>query len=339
MAKICYDKDADLKILKGRTLAIIGYGSQGHAQAQNLRDSGLKIIIGASSRKSPSWAKAEKAGFKVMLTADAAKQADIYFLLAPDEKQKSIFEKDILPHARKGAVLVFAHGFNIRFGRVKPPKWMDVVLLAPKAPGHTVRSMYKEGKGVPGLIAVHQDASGKAKKIVLAIAKGVGNTRAGSIWTTFKEECETDLFGEQVILCGGVSHLIQAAFETLVKAGYQPECAYFEACHELKLITDMIHEGGISWMRYSCSDTAEFGDYVSGPRIITKKTKAEMRKILAEIRNGKFARRWIAENEKGRPFFNKMREKHRKHQIEAVGERVRAMMPWLRRRRTETGED
>ncbi len=339
MAEICYDKDADLKYLNGRKIAIIGYGSQGHAQSQNLRDSGLPVIVAASKPGSPSWENATKAGFTVKTAADAAKEADIFLLLAPDEKQKSIFERDILPHAKPKSVLVFSHGFNIRFFRVVPPKDMDVILVAPKAPGHTLRSMYKEGKGVPCLLAVQQDASGNAKQIALAIAKGIGSTRAGAIWTTFTEECETDLFGEQVILCGGVSHLIQAAFETLVEAGYQPEVAYFEACHELKLIVDMIQEGGIGWMRYSCSDTAEFGDYTRGPRIVTQETRAEMRKILDEIQIGQFAREWLLENEVGRPMFNSMRARHKAHPIEKVGENVRSMMSWIRRRRTETGED
>lgn len=339
MAEICYDKDADYKYLKNRKIAIIGYGSQGHAQSQNMRDSGLSVIVAASQPGSPSWENAKKAGFTVKTAAEAAKEADIFFLLAPDEKQKTIFERDILPNAKEKSAIVFAHGFNIRFFRVVPPKWMDVILVAPKAPGHTLRTMYKEGKGVPCLLAVHQDASGEARQIALAIAKGIGSTRAGAIWTTFTEECESDLFGEQVILCGGVAHLIQAAFETLVEAGYQPEVAYFEACHELKLIVDMIQEGGIWWMRYSCSDTAEFGDYTRGPRIVTEQTKAEMRKILNEIRSGQFAREWLLENEIGRPVFNSMRARHKSHQIESVGEQVRSMMSWIRRRRTETGED
>lgn len=339
MAEICYDKDADLNVLKNRKVAIIGYGSQGHAQSQNLRDSGVTVIVAASRPGSPSWENATKAGFTVMTAADAAKAADVFVLLTPDEKQKSIFERDILPNAKEKSVLVFAHGFNIRFFRVVPPKWMDVVLVAPKAPGHTVRTMYKEGKGVPCLLAIHQDASGQARQMALAIAKGIGSTRAGALWTTFTEECESDLFGEQVILCGGVSHLIQAAFDTLVEAGYQPEVAYFEACHELKLIVDMIQEGGIGWMRYSCSDTAEFGDYTRGPRIVTDQTRAEMKKILAEIRSGQFAREWLVENEVGRPMFNSMRAMHKAHQIESVGEQVRSMMSWIRRRRTETGED
>ena len=339
MADLCYDKDADLGYLKNRKIAIIGYGSQGHAQAQNLRDSGLNVIVSASKPGSASWENATKAGFTVKTAAEAAKEADVFFMLAPDEKQKAIFERDILPNAREKSVLVFGHGFNIRFFRVVPPKWMDVVLVAPKAPGHTVRSMYKEGKGVPCLLAVHQDASGQARQIAIAIAKGIGSTRAGALWTTFTEECESDLFGEQVILCGGVAHLIQAAFETLVDAGYQPEVAYFEACHELKLIVDMIQEGGIGWMRYSCSDTAEFGDYTRGPRIITDETKAEMKKILNEIQSGQFAREWLLENEVGRPMFNSMRARHKAHRIEQVGEQVRSMMSWIRRRRTETGED
>lgn len=339
MVEICYEKDADLKYLKNRKVAIIGYGSQGHAQAQNLRDSGIPVIVAASKPGSDTWENAKKAGFTVMTASDAAKAADVFFLLVPDEKQKAIFERDILPHAGEKSVLVFSHGFNIRFFRVVPPKWMDVVLVAPKAPGHTLRTVYKEGKGVPCLLAVHQDASGEARQIALAIAKGIGSTRAGALWTTFTEECETDLFGEQVILCGGVSHLIQAAFETLVQAGYQPEVAYFEACHELKLIVDMIQEGGISWMRYSCSDTAEFGDYTRGPRIVTDQTKAEMRKILYEIKTGYFAKEWLLENEVGRPVFNSMRARHKEHPIEKVGEQVRSMMSWIRRRRTETGED
>ena len=339
MAEICYDKDADLKYLKNRKIAVIGYGSQGHAQSQNMRDSGLNVIVAASKPGTASWENATKAGFTVKTAAEAARESDVIFMLAPDEKQKDIFEKDILPNVKEKSVLVFGHGFNIRFFRVVPPKWMDVVLVAPKAPGHTVRTMFQEVKGVPCLLAVHQDASGQARQIATAIAKAIGSTRAGAIWTTFTEECETDLFGEQVILCGGVAHLIQAAFETLVEAGYQPECAYFEACHELKLIVDMIQEGGIGWMRYSCSDTAEFGDYTRGPRIVTDQTKAEMKKILGEIRNGQFAREWILENQAGRPYFTSMREKHMAHPVEKVGEQVRSMMSWIKRRRTETGED
>lgn len=339
MAEICYDKDADLKFVQNRKIAIVGYGSQGHSQAQNLRDSGLNVIIAEARPGVPGWENALKAGFTVKTTAEAAKEADIMFLLAPDERQKSIFENDILPNAKEKLVLVFAHGFNIRYFRVVPPATMDVILVAPKAPGHTARSMYKEGKGVPCLLAVHQDASGQARQIAMAIAKGIGSTRAGALWTTFTEECETDLFGEQVILCGGVSHLIQASFETLVAAGYQPEVAYFEACHELKLIVDMIQEGGIQWMRYSISDTAEFGDYTRGPRIVTEQTKAEMKKILSEIRSGEFARDWLLENEVGRPLFNSMRKIHKEHPIETVGANVRSMMSWIRKRRTETGED
>ena len=329
MAEICYDKDADLKYLKNRKIAIIGYGSQGHSQSQNLRDSGLEVIVSASQPGSTSWENAKKAKFTVMTAPEAAKAADVYLILAPDEKQKLIFERDILPNAREKSVLVFAHGFNIRFFRVVPPKWMDVILVAPKAPGHTVRTMYKEGKGVPCLLAVHQDASGQARQIALAIAKGIGSTRAGALWTTFTEECESDLFGEQVILCGGISHLIHAAFETLVAAGYQPEVAYFEACHELKLIVDMIQEGGIGWMRYSCSDTAEFGDYTRGRRIVTEETRAEMRKILGEIKDGSFAKELVEEFDGGKKNFLKRREEEQHSAIEETGAKLRPMMSWL----------
>ncbi len=330
MAKIFYDNDADLKLLKDKTIAVIGYGSQGHAQAQNMRDSGVNVII-AELPGTPNYVKAVADGFKPMSAAEASAKADIVHFLAPDELHPKIYEQEVKQNLKKGKAIAFSHGFNIHFGTIKPSADIDVYMVAPKGPGHLVRRQYTEGKGVPCLIAVEQDASGKALEIALAHAKAIGGLRAGCIQTTFKEETETDLFGEQVILCGGLTSLIYAAFETLVEAGYQPEIAYFECLHELKLIIDLIYENGISMMRYSISDTAEYGDYTRGPRIITEETRKEMRKILQEIQTGAFAREWILENQAGRPVFNALRKKGLQHPVEEVGKRLRAMMPWLQK--------
>lgn len=328
MAKIYYDKDADLKYLKGKTIAVIGYGSQGHAHALNLKESGQNVIVGLR-KGSDYWNKAKSAGLKVETASDAAKKADIIMMLIPDTKQREVFENDIKPNLKKGNAIAFAHGFNIHFGQIVPPKDMDVFMVAPKGPGHLVRRVYTEGKGVPCLIAVHQDATGRAKNIGLAYAKGIGGTRAGVIETTFKEETETDLFGEQAVLCGGASELIRAGFDTLVKAGYQPEVAYFECLHELKLIVDLIYEGGISNMRYSISETAKYGDITRGPRVITDETRREMKRILQEIQSGEFAREWIVENQANRPVYNALLKKGAEHKIEEVGEKLRKMMGWI----------
>lgn len=328
MAKMYYEKDADISLLKGKTIAVIGYGSQGHSQAQNLRDSGLNVII-AEVKGSANYKLAVSHNFQPMTAKEAAEKADLIQILAPDHIQEKIYNNDIKPFMKKGKTLVFSHGFNIHFKRIDPPKECDVIMIAPKGPGHLVRSEYEKGGGVPSLIAIHNDATKKAKKIALAYAEGIGATRAGVIETTFKEETETDLFGEQAVLCGGASHLVKAGFETLVNAGYQPEIAYFECLHELKLIVDLFYQGGINYMRYSVSDTAEYGDYVSGPRIVTSQTKKEMEKILKEIQNGTFAKNWIAENEKGRPFYNKIKKEEQNHQIEKVGAKLRKMMKWI----------
>lgn len=328
MAKLYYDQDANLELLSGKKVAIIGYGSQGHAHALNLKDSGVDVVVGLY-KGSKSWKLAEEAGLKVMEAAEAAKQADIIMILIPDEKQPKLYKESIEPNLEEGNMLMFAHGFNIHFGQITPPEYVDVAMVAPKGPGHTVRSQYQEGKGVPCLVAVHQDYTGRAKDLALAYAKGIGGTRAGVLETTFKEETETDLFGEQVVLCGGLSELIKAGFETLVEAGYQPECAYFECLHELKLIVDLINQGGLSYMRYSISDTAEFGDYTTGKRIITEETRKEMKKVLAEIQDGTFAKKWILENQANRPHFNAMRKREQEHQIEKVGKELRKMMPWI----------
>ncbi|KKP41140.1 MAG: ketol-acid reductoisomerase, ketol-acid reductoisomerase [Candidatus Peregrinibacteria bacterium GW2011_GWC2_33_13] len=323
--KMYYDKDADLKVLKAKTVAIIGCGSQGHAHALNLQDSGIKVIVGLR-KGSKTWERAEEAGLKVLETGEAAKKADIIMMLTPDTAMPEIYKKSIEPNLTKGKALVFAHGFNIHFKTIVPPKNVDVFLVAPKGPGHMVRSVFKSGFGVPCLFAVHQDSSKNAKKLALVYAKGIGGTRAGVIETSFKEETETDLFGEQVVLCGGLVELIKRGFETLVEAGYQPHVAYFECLHEVKLITDLIHVGGISAMNYSISDTAEWGEYVSGPRIVNKDTKKEMKKILTEIQNGTFAKKWIKENKDGLPTFMKNREDIIKHPIEKIGEPLRDMM-------------
>lgn len=327
--KIYYDQDADLGVLKNKTVAIIGYGSQGHAHANNLKDSGVNVVIGV--RPGKSWEKAERAGLKVMKVSDAAQKSDVVMILAPDELQGDLYANEIGPHIKEGAFLAFAHGFNIHFGQIVPRKDLNVFLVAPKGPGHLVRSEYAKGSGVPGLLAIYQDPSGQTRQIGLAYARGIGSTRAGVIETNFREETETDLFGEQSVLCGGVTALIQAGFETLVEAGYAPEMAYFECLHEVKLIVDLIYEGGISNMRYSISNTAKYGDLTRGPRIVTEETKTEMKKILSEIQSGQFAKEWILENKANRPVFNALSKKGEDHPIEEVGARLRAMMPWLKK--------
>lgn len=324
-----YEKDADLSALQGKTVAVIGYGSQGHAQSQNLRDSGVRVIIGL--RPGRSWDTARNDGFEVFTVAEAAARADIVQILMPDETQAKVYKEEIEPNLKKGAAIMFSHGFNIHFGQIVPPADADVFLVAPKSPGHLVRRTYAEGFGVPGLIAVHQDASGKAYDIGLAYAKGIGCTRAGVIETSFKEETETDLFGEQAVLCGGVSALIKAGFETLTEAGYAPEMAYFECLHELKLIVDLIYEGGLATMRNSISNTAEYGDYVSGPRIINEDVKKEMKKVLTDIQQGKFARDFILENISGRAFLTATRRNEAEHPVEQVGGRLREMMHWIKK--------
>lgn len=326
--KVYYDKDADLSIIQGMKVAIIGYGSQGHAHANNLKDSGVEVVVGLRPG-SASAKKAEAAGLKVAGVEEAVKQADLVMVLIPDEHQARTYREQIEPNLKQGAVLAFAHGFNIHYGQIEPRADLDVIMIAPKGPGHLVRSTYTEGGGVPSLIAVHQDASGRARDIALSYASANGGGRAGIIETTFREETETDLFGEQAVLCGGVSELIRAGFDTLVEAGYQPEVAYFECLHELKLIVDLIYEGGISFMRYSISDTAEYGDLVSGKRVITQQTRQEMKRILEDIQSGRFAREWVLENQAGRPMFHALREKEKNHPIEQVGRRLRAMMPWI----------
>ncbi|MBI3621160.1 MAG: ketol-acid reductoisomerase [Nitrospirae bacterium] len=325
--KIFYDKDADKALLTGKTVAVIGYGSQGHAHASNLKDSGVTVVIGA--RPGSSWQKAEKAGFKVMPVADAAKQADIVMLLAPDPEQPMLYEQELATQLREGRYLAFAHGFNIHFGQIRPRPDLNVFMVAPKGPGHLVRSEYQKGSGVPALLAIHQDPSKNTRAIGLAYASAIGGARAGVIETTFREETETDLFGEQVVLCGGLTALIQAGFETLVEAGYSPEMAYFECLHEVKLIVDLIYEGGISNMRYSISTTAKYGDLTRGPRIVTPEVRAEMKKILSEIQSGQFAKEWILENRANRPVFNALANQGESHPIEEVGKKLRDMMPWL----------
>jgi ketol-acid reductoisomerase len=329
MAKMYYDKDADLRLVQGRKVAVIGYGSQGHAHALNLRDSGVSVKVGLSPT-SRSRGKAQAAGLEVGEVADVSKWADLIMVLVPDTTAARLYKEAIEPNLAPGDALFFAHGFNIRFGAITPRTDVDVAMVAPKAPGHRVRELYMEGAGTPALIAVHQDATGKAKDLTLSYAKGIGVTRAGVIETTFAEETETDLFGEQAVLCGGVSALIKAGFETLVEAGYQPEIAYFECLHELKLIVDLIYQGGLSYMRYSVSDTAEHGDYTGGPRIVTAQTKQEMKKMLDEIRSGQYARGWIEENRTGRRWFEERRREERAHLIEKVGAELRALMPFLK---------
>jgi ketol-acid reductoisomerase len=327
-----YEKDGNLDYLNGRTVAIIGYGSQGHAHSLNLRDSGVDVVVGLYPG-SKSWAKAEAAGLKVMTAADAAKAADVIMILVSDHIQGDLYNKDIAPHMTPGKTLMFAHGFNIHFQQIAPPPGVDVSMVAPKAPGHRVRELYTEGVGVPALVAIHQDASGEALPRALAYALALGCLKAGVIETTFREETESDLFGEQAVLCGGVSELIRAGFETLTEAGYAPEIAYFECLHELKLIVDLIYEGGLGYMRYSVSDTAEYGDYTRGPRIVNQETRAEMKKILGEIQSGEFARQWIAENKAGRHKFLAMRDAARTEPVETVGRELREMMTFLKKRK------
>ncbi|MBF0163988.1 MAG: ketol-acid reductoisomerase [Magnetococcales bacterium] len=328
--KVYYDSDADLNEIRSRQVAIIGYGSQGHAHAQNLKDSGVSVTVGLR-RDSSSWAKAEGAGLSVKEVSDAVAGADVVMILVPDEHQARVYREDVAPNLKNGAALVFAHGFNIHFGQIDPPKGVDVFLVAPKGPGHLVRAEYLKGGGVPSLIAIHQDATGKAKTIALAYASANGGGRAGIIETSFREETETDLFGEQAVLCGGITALIQAGFETLVEAGYAPEMAYFECLHETKLIVDLIYEGGIANMRYSISNTAEYGDLTRGPRVVDAGTKQEMKKILDEIQTGVFAREWILENMAGRSHFQALRRRGMEHPIEKVGAGLREMMPWIRK--------
>lgn len=328
VAKMFYDSDADLGLLAGKKVAILGYGSQGHAHAQNLRDSGIDVIV-ANRPGSANYRRAKADGFDPVSVAEAAAAADVIVMLLPDQVQPKVYEEEVRPALTAGKALVFSHGFNIHFHQIVPPEGIDVFMVAPKSPGHLVRRMYAEGRGVPALIAVHQDASGRAKEYALAYAKGIGCTRAGVIETTFQEETETDLFGEQVVLCGGLSELIKAGFETLVEAGYQPEAAYFECVHELKLIVDLIYEGGISFMRYSISDTAEYGDLTVGKRIINDQVRAEMKRVLADIQSGRFAKEWIVENQANLPVFKAMRQREQEHLIEKVGKELRSMMPWI----------
>ena len=328
MATIYYDKDADLDLIKAKKVAIIGYGSQGHAHALNLKDSGIDVCVGLRDG-SESKAKAESEGLAVKSLSDAAAWADVIMLLAPDTRQAAIYKEHIEPNLKAGDTLMFAHGFNIRYGTIEPPKNIDVSMVAPKSPGHRVRETFQDGAGTPCLVAVHQDASGNAKAQALAYAKGVGGTRAGTLETTFSEETETDLFGEQAVLCGGTAALVKAAFTTLVDAGYQPEIAYFECLHELKLIVDLMYRGGLNYMRYSVSDTAEHGDYTGGARVVTDDTRAAMKKMLEEIQDGTFAKNWIAENEKGRPWFNEQRRNEQEQLLETTGAKLRQMMPFL----------
>ncbi len=329
MAKVYYDKDANLAVLKGKKIAVIGYGSQGHAQAQNLRDSGLKVMV-SELEGSENWRLAVRDGFKPVSAAEAAKEADLIQILTQDDVQAKLYKTSVEPYLKKGKVLIFSHGFNIHFSQIVPPAIVDVIMIAPKGPGHIVRRMFTEGGGVPCLIAIQQDASGEAKKIALAYARGIGGTRAGVIETTFREEVETDLFGEQVVLCGGVTELIKAGFETLVEAGYQPEIAYFECLNELKLIVDLIFEGGLTYMRYSVSDTAEYGDYTRGPMVIDEETRERMKEILHDVQSGAFAREWILENQAGRPVYNALKKRDAEHQVEIVGKELRKMMKWIK---------
>jgi len=328
MAKMYYDKDADLSLIQAKKVAVMGYGSQGHAHALNLKDSGVDVRIGLPPT-SASRAKAEKEGLRVVDPAQATREADVVMILTPDTGQAKLYRESIEPNLKPGSTLMFAHGFNIRFGTIVPPANVDVSMIAPKSPGHRVRELYKEGGGTPALLAVHQDATGKARDLALSYGKGIGVTRAGVVETTFTEETETDLFGEQAVLCGGTSALVKAAFETLVEAGYQPEIAYFECLHELKLIVDLMYRGGLNYMRYSISDTAEHGDYTGGARLVTDETRAEMRRMLDDIRSGHYAQKWIEENEKGRPWFNEQRAKEQDQLLERVGVELRRMMPFV----------
>ncbi|NLK52062.1 MAG: ketol-acid reductoisomerase [Syntrophomonadaceae bacterium] len=333
MARMYYENDADLKLLEGKTVAVLGYGSQGHAQAQNLRDSGVRVVVGLRPPTTPEtteeWNKVIEAGIPVMTVEEAAQQGDIIQVLLPDEIQGRVYREQVVPHLKEGNALMFSHGFNIHFGQIVPPPYIDVLMVAPKGPGHLVRRQYVEGFGVPCLIAVQQDFTGQGKDLALAYAKGIGATRAGVLETTFKEETETDLFGEQCVLCGGTTELVRAGFDTLVEAGYQPEIAYFECLHELKLIVDLMYEGGIQKMRYSISDTAEFGDLTVGRRIINEETRKEMKKVLAEIQEGAFAKDWLLENQVGRPKYNALRKRDADHLIEKVGTELRKMMKWI----------
>lgn len=328
MAQIYYDKDADLDLIRQKRVAVLGYGSQGHAHAQNLKDSGVAVRVGLQAQ-SQSTARAKAAGLTVVPVAEAAAWADVVMMLTPDTAQPAIYREHVAAHLGAGKTLMFSHGFNIRFNTIEPPKNVDVSMVAPKAPGHRVRETYAEGGGTPVLVAVHQDASGKALALALAYAKAIGGTRAGALMTSFSEETETDLFGEQAVLCGGVSALVKAGFETLVDAGYQPEVAYFECMHELKLIVDLMYRGGLNYMRHSVSDTAEHGDYTAGPRVVTAETRKAMRQLLDEIRSGAYAKRWIDENAAGRPWFDEERRRQQEHPIEVVGQKLRAMMPFL----------
>nr|WP_010132115.1 ketol-acid reductoisomerase [Microbulbifer agarilyticus] len=328
--QVYYDKDCDLSLIKSKTVAIIGYGSQGHAHANNLKDSGVDNVVVGLRKGSASWAKAEKAGLRVAEVADAVKDADVVMILTPDEYQAAVYREQVAPNLKAGAALAFAHGFNVHFELIEPPKDVDVIMIAPKGPGHTVRSTYLEGGGVPTLIAVYQNASGNAKELALSYASANGGGRSGIIETNFREETETDLFGEQAVLCGGVSALVQAGFETLTEAGYAPEMAYFECLHELKLIVDLMYQGGIADMRYSISNTAEYGDYVTGPRIVTEETKAEMKRVLSDIQTGKFAKDFMLESLAGQPRLKAERRIGGEHQIEEVGAKLRSMMPWIK---------
>ncbi len=337
MANLYYEKDAPLEPILRRKVAIVGYGSQGHAHALNLKESGVDVRVGLHAGRR-SARQAQDAGLRILSVADAAREADVVMVLAPDEKQKRIYDEEIAPHLSRGKALFFAHGFNVHYGQIRPPADVDVLLIAPKAPGHMVRRLFQQGQGTPSLIAVHRDASGQAKALGLAYARALGSARCGVLETTFKEETETDLFGEQAVLCGGLTSLVQAGFDTLVQAGYQPESAYFECLHELKLIVDMMYEGGLGWMRHSISDTAEYGDYSRGPRIVNETTRAEMKRILREIQTGAFAREWILENQAGRPHFEKMREEGKAHPIEEVGRRLRETMSWIRDAKKDSSE-
>src|SRR5687767_9469434 len=328
MATMFYDKDADIGLIRRRKVAVIGYGSQGHAHSLNLQDSGVDVVVGLPA-SSKSADKARAAGLKVLTVAEASSWADVIMVLIPDTRQAKVYNEDIKPHLSAGKMLMFAHGFNIRFNCIVPPADVDVTMVAPKAPGHRVREVFKEGGGTPGLLAVHQDATGQGRATALAYARGIGCTRAGVIETTFSEETETDLFGEQAVLCGGTSALVKAAFETLVEAGYQPEVAYFECMHELKLIVDLFYQGGLAYMRYSVSDTAEYGDYTRGPRIITEETKQEMKRILKEVQDGTFAREWIKEAKSGSKNFKAMKEKDKNHPVEVTGRKLRKLMSWI----------
>jgi ketol-acid reductoisomerase len=331
MAKIYYDKDADLSLLQGKTIGIIGYGSQGHAHSLNLRDSGCQVLV-AELPGSDMWKQAEQAGMTVKTAAEVAAAADVIMMLVPDQHQARVYREAIEPNMKAGKTLMFAHGFNIHFGQIVPPADVDVSMIAPKGPGHLVRRLYTEGSATPALVAVHQDASGKAKEVALAYGKGIGCTRAGVLETTFEEETETDLFGEQCVLCGGVTELVKAGFDTLVDAGYQPEIAYFECMHELKLIVDLMYEGGMTYMRYSISDTAEYGDYTRGPRVIDDCARETMQDILTEIQDGRFAREWLLENQVGRPHYRALKRQNADHLIEEVGSELRGMMSWLQKK-------